>query len=158
MSISPPRSWAPVAGKRGAITISLRTNIPLATIFVVRPHHVAWWPIGFEENEAGLFHQGAVVLAWVHAIALPEDVLRRRLAFLEGGEAGVVDEGNHRRGERRCGECDSGVWKVGRGRRRWNVDWRGPDEDGEAAEGSQHEMKGLESPHDGVVLAVDDFH
>lgn len=120
MSVYPSRSWAPVAGIRGAITISLRTYPPLAKVLVICSLDIAWPIIGFEEYEAGLFHQGAVVLAYVHAIAASEEVLRRLLAFFEGGEAGVEDEGNHGRGEGDCGACE--VCNVGWWWRGWNVD------------------------------------
>jgi len=72
----------------------------------------------FEEHEAGLLHLGAVVLAYVHAIAASPDVLLWRPAFLEGDEVGVEDEGDHGRGE-----CDCEVENIGWGWRRWDIDW-----------------------------------
>lgn len=119
MSVYPSRSWAPVAGIRGAITIRLRTYPPLAKVFVPYSSHIAWRKVGFEEYEAGLLHQGAVVLAYVHATAASEEVLRRLLAFFEGGEARVEDEGDHGRGECDGGACE--VSNVGWWWRGWNV-------------------------------------
>lgn len=89
--IGPRLSAFPKAVVLEAITKCLRTNIPGATGCVIKSHHILALPVLLEEHMAGLSHQGAVVLAWVQAIATSGPMLLgllgffRLLAFVEDG-------------------------------------------------------------------------
>lgn len=67
-----------------ATTECLRTDILLAKVFVSYSLRFVWFPVGLEEHVAGFVHQGAVVLAWVQAIATSGPMFLGLLGLLGG--------------------------------------------------------------------------